>query len=220
MLYEAPPFSAGLFSLTARLRSDKTTYGSRAGCTPGGPSSFLASYPSPAIMKDLNAQHQGDLLQLVSFVIQGEEFGVDILKVQEIIRPLDITRVPNAPAFVEGVINLRGRIIPIVDLRARFGLPPRERDKDTRIVVVELDEQVTGFMMDAVKEVIRVDRNVIEPPPELAIGVDTDYLKGVAKLDDRLLILLDLEEVLSDEELHAVSAASDAAPKAAEPVAA
>ncbi len=162
-------------------------------------------------MQDHTAQHQGDLLQLVSFVIQNEEFGVDILKVQEIIRPMDITRVPNAPAFVEGVINLRGRIVPIVDLRARFGLPPREQGKDTRIVVVELHEQVTGFMMDAVKEVIRVDQDVIEPPPELAIGVDTEYLKGVAKLDDRLLILLDLEEVLSDDELHAVAAAADTA---------
>lgn len=172
-------------------------------------------------MQDHTVQHQGDLLQLVSFVIQNEEFGVDILKVQEIIRPMDITRVPNAPAFVEGVINLRGRIVPIVDLRARFGLPPREQDKDTRIVVVELHEQVTGFMMDAVKEVIRVDKAVIEPPPELAIGVDTDYLKGVAKLDDRLLILLDLEEVLSDDELHAVAAAAGTAeaatPEAAPP---
>jgi len=162
-------------------------------------------------MQDHTTQHQGDLLQLVSFVIQNEEFGVDILKVQEIIRPMDITRVPNAPTFVEGVINLRGRIVPIVDLRARFGLPPRAQDKDTRIVVVELHEQVTGFMMDAVKEVIRVDEDVIEPPPELAIGVDTEYLKGVAKLDDRLLILLDLEEVLSDDELHAVAAAADTA---------
>jgi len=162
-------------------------------------------------MQDHTTQHQGDLLQLVSFVIQNEEFGVDILKVQEIIRPMDITRVPNAPTFVEGVINLRGRIVPIVDLRARFGLPPRAQDKDTRIVVVELHEQVTGFMMDAVKEVIRVDEDVIEPPPELAIGVDTEYLKGVAKLDDRLLILLDLEEVLSDDELHAVAAATDTA---------
>ncbi len=148
-------------------------------------------------------------MQLVSFVIAEEEFGVDILKVQEIIRPPEITRVPNAPSFVEGVINLRGRIVPIVDLRARFGLPPREQDKDTRIVVVELEEQVTGFQMDAVKEVIRVEQDVIEPPPELAIGIDTDYLKGVAKLEERLLILLDLEEVLSENELIDMAEATE-----------
>ncbi len=160
-------------------------------------------------MSDLASQYQGDVLQLVSFVIAEEEFGVDILKVQEIIRPPEITRVPNAPSFVEGVINLRGRIVPIVDLRARFGLPPREQDKDTRIVVVELEEQVTGFQMDAVKEVIRVEQDVIEPPPELAIGIDTDYLKGVAKLEERLLILLDLEEVLSENELIDMAEATE-----------
>lgn len=152
-----------------------------------------------------------DLLQLVSFVIDSEEFGIDILKVQEIIRPVEITRVPNAPAFVEGVINLRGRIVPVVDLRKRFGLAEREQDQHTRIIVVELVDRVVGFMMDAVREVIRVDRSVIEPAPELAIGIDTDYIKGVAKLEDRLLILLDLEEVLTADERKAVQTAEEAA---------
>ncbi|GIV61228.1 MAG: chemotaxis protein CheW [Rhodothermaceae bacterium] len=149
------------------------------------------------------ATHSNDLLQLVSFVIENEEFGIDILNVQEIIRPVAITRVPNAPPFVEGVINLRGRIVPVVDLRKRFNLPPRPMDKNTRIVVVEMDGKVIGFMMDAVREVIRVSRDVIEPPPELTLGIDTHYISGVAKLDDRLLILLELEEVLSAEELQA-----------------
>ena len=148
--------------------------------------------------------HAADLLQLVSFVIENEEFGIDILRVQEIIRPVAITRVPNAPTFVEGVINLRGRIVPIVDLRKRFGLPERAHDKNTRIVVVELDEKVVGFVMDAVKEVIRVDRSVIEPPPDLTTGIDTSYIKGVAKLEDRLLILLELDEVLNEDEQSAL----------------
>ena len=152
-----------------------------------------------------------DLLQLVSFVIENEEFGIDILKVQEIIRPVEITRVPNSPAFVEGVINLRGRIVPVVDLRKRFGLPERDQDQHTRIIVVELVDRVVGFMMDAVKEVIRVDRRVIEPAPELAIGIDTDYIKGVAKLEDRLLILLELEEVLTEYEKDAVRDAEESA---------
>ena len=157
----------------------------------------------------------GDLLQLVSFVIENEEFGIDILKVQEIIRPVDITRVPNAPSFVEGVINLRGRIVPVIDMRKRFNLPERTRDQNTRIVVVELTDKVVGFIMDAVKEVIRVDRSVIEPPPDLAIGIDTHYIKGVAKLEDRLLILLELEEVLSVEEKKALRSSEDVAPRAA-----
>lgn len=154
-------------------------------------------------------------MQLVSFVIESEEFGIDILKVQEIIRPVDITRVPNAPSFVEGVINLRGRIVPVVDLRKRFGLAEREQDQHIRIIVVELIDKVVGFMVDAVREVIRVDRSVIEPPPDLAIGIDTHYIKGVAKLDDRLLILLELEEVLSAEEKKALRPVEDAAPRAA-----
>ena len=152
-----------------------------------------------------------DLLQLVSFVIENEEFGIDILRVQEIIRPVEITRVPNSPSFVEGVINLRGRIVPVVDLRKRFGLPEREQDQHTRIIVVELIDRVVGFMMDAVKEVIRVDRSVIEPAPELAIGIDTEYIKGGAKLEDRLLILLELEEVLTEDEKNAVRDAEESA---------
>ena len=157
------------------------------------------------------ATNGSDLLQLVSFVIEGEEFGIDILQVQEIIRPMQITRVPNAPAFVEGVINLRGKIVPVIDLRKRFGLRARARDKDTRIVVVELVENVVGFMMDAVREVIRVDPSVIEPPPDLAIGIDAQYIKGVAKLEDRLLILLELEEVLTEDEHEALQPAHAAA---------
>ena len=144
-----------------------------------------------------NPETVSDLLQLVSFVIEGEEFGIDILKVQEIIRPVPITRVPNAPAFVEGVINLRGRIVPVIDARKRFGLPARAMDESSRIVVVELTGKTVGFIMDAVREVIRVERGVIEPPPELAVGIDADYLSGVAKLEGpegsgRLLILLEI----------------------------
>lgn len=145
-----------------------------------------------------------ELLQLVSFVIEGEEFGIDILRVQEIIRPVPVTRVPNAPPFVEGVINLRGRIVPIIDARRRFGLPARAADDDSRIVVIELADRTVGFIMDAVREVIRIERGVIEPAPDLAVGVDADYISGVAKLDDRLLILLDVERVLSDDEQSAL----------------
>ena len=165
-------------------------------------------------MSDQESQ-QKDHRQLVSFVVNGEEFGVNILTVQEIIRPIDITRVPHAPAFVEGVINLRGRIIPVIDLRKRFDFPPRANDEDTRIVVLEMDQQVVGFVTDAVREVLRVDASTIEPAPELAVGIDAHYLRGVVKLEDRLLILLDLEGVLSDAEVRALDGLEGATPEGA-----
>jgi len=156
-----------------------------------------------------NESQKEDLRQFVSFIVGGEEFGVNILTVQEIIRPVDITRVPHAPDFVEGVINLRGRILPVIDLRTRFGFPERDRGEDTRIIVVEIGAQTIGFMTDAVQEVLRVDVTAIEPAPELAVGIDAGYLRGVAKLDERLLILLDLENLLSTEEAEALQGLED-----------
>jgi purine-binding chemotaxis protein CheW len=138
-----------------------------------------------------------ELLQLVSFEIGDEEFGVDILKVQEINRMLEVTRVPNAPEYVDGVINLRGKVIPIIDLRRRFGMARKEHDKNTRIVVVELSGKVVGFVVDAVSEVLRIPRSVTEPPPSLVAGIEAEYITAVGKLEDRLLILLDLEKVLA-----------------------
>lgn len=152
---------------------------------------------------DIKNASQGkseELLQLVSFNIGDEEFGVDILKVQEINRMLDVTRVPNAPEYVDGVINLRGKVIPIIDLRRRFGLERKEHDKNTRIVVVELSGKVVGFVVDAVSEVLRIPKSVTEQPPPIVAGIGADYITAVGKLEDRLLILLDLEKVLSLEE--------------------
>ncbi|MCL5268226.1 MAG: chemotaxis protein CheW [Bacteroidetes bacterium] len=152
-----------------------------------------------------NNQSNETIYQLVSFVVEDEEFGVDILKVQEIIRTVEITRVPKSPEFVEGVINLRGKIVPVIDLRRRFGIEKRERDNETRIIVVELTDKVVGFLVDKVKEVIRVEKSIIEPPPELTTSISSNYITGVAKLQDRLLILLDLDKVLSGEEQEHLS---------------
>ncbi|MBI5444886.1 MAG: chemotaxis protein CheW [Deltaproteobacteria bacterium] len=140
------------------------------------------------------------ILQLVTFHVGDEEFGVEILDVREINRMMDITRVPHAPEFVEGVINLRGQVIPVVDLRKRFGLSAGERDKNTRIVVVELGGSVVGFLVDSVSEVLRVSRAVVEPPPSIVGGIESDYIDGVVKLEDRLLILLDLQKLLNGGE--------------------
>jgi purine-binding chemotaxis protein CheW len=141
-----------------------------------------------------------EILQLVSFTIGQEEFGLDIQRIQEINRIVDITRVPNSPDFVSGVINLRGKVIPVVDLRKRFGFPPKESDKNTRIIVVELADMVVGFVVDAVREVIRIPKNITEPPPSIVAGIGSEYISAVAKLENRLLILLDLERILHEKE--------------------
>ncbi|WP_319759914.1 chemotaxis protein CheW [Maridesulfovibrio sp.] len=141
-----------------------------------------------------------ELIQLVTFSIGEEEFGVDILKVQEIIRTMEITKVPRAPQFVEGVINLRGKVIPIIDLRSKFGLQFREHDQHTRIIVIEINDMIVGFVVDSVSEVLRIPASTVEPPPPVVSGLESEYINGVGKLEDRLLILLDLNRLLSGEE--------------------
>lgn len=147
-----------------------------------------------------------ELLQLVTFSIGDEEFGVNILKVQEIIRTMEITKVPRAPDFVEGVINLRGKVIPIIDLRRRFGLAPKAHDKNTRIIVIEINNVIVGFVVDAVSEVLRIPASTVEPPPPVVAGVESDYISGVGQLQDRLLIMLDLDKLLSSEDMEMLSA--------------
>ena len=142
------------------------------------------------------------LLQLVTFSIGEEEFGVDILKVQEIIRTMEITKVPRAQDFIEGVINLHGKVIPIVDLRRRFGFSSKAHDKNTRIIVIEINNMIVGFVVDSVSEVLRIPVATVEPPPPVVAGVESEYISGVGKLQDRLLILLDLDKLLSCENME------------------
>ncbi len=152
--------------------------------------------------KEKAKNESSQLLQLVSFELNDEEFGIDILMVQEIIRMLQITKVPNSPDFVDGVINIRGRIIPVVDLRWKLGMLRKDHDKNTRIVVVEDRGQTVGFIVDAVTEVLRIPESVTEAPPELVAGVNSEFIKGVGKLEDRLLILIDIEKILNNSEKH------------------
>ncbi|NMC48556.1 MAG: purine-binding chemotaxis protein CheW [Desulfovibrio sp.] len=151
-------------------------------------------------MDETQKKQDAELMQLVTFSIGEEEFGVDILKVQEIIRMMEITKVPRAPDVVEGVINLRGKVIPIIDLRKRFGLSTRDHDKHTRIIVIEINNMIVGFVVDSVSEVLRIPSNTVEPPPPVVSGLESEYISGVGKLEDRLLILLDLDRLLSGEE--------------------
>jgi len=160
-------------------------------------------------------QADGELLQLVSFMVGTEEFAIPILSVQEINRMMQITKVPQSPEFIEGVINLRGKIIPVMDMRKRFGLGAAEENSDERIIVVEVSDRVIGFTVDRVNEVLRISSGIVEPPPTLVCGIDSDYVEGVGKLDDRLLILLNLERLFSGDELELMEQAAQAADSAA-----
>lgn len=150
-------------------------------------------------------------VQLVVFGLADESYGVHVLAVEEIIRLQEITAIPHAPDFVEGVINLRGRVIPVLDLRKRFGLPPAEATKSTRIVVVEASGMTVGLVVDSVDEVRNLPTETIEPPSPIVTTVDSDFLMGVGKLpagggQEQLVILLDLDRVTSVAERQALSA--------------
>ncbi|MHC1698293.1 MAG: chemotaxis protein CheW [Geobacteraceae bacterium] len=146
-------------------------------------------------------ESKAEIIQLVSFNLDREEYGVYVLKVREIIRITNVTRVPNTPYYVEGVINLRGKVIPIISLRKKFSLPEVENDKQTRIIVMDVDGDLMGFIVDSVSEVIRITSSEIQPPPIVVNGgVGQEYLSGVINRSDRLLVLLDLERVFSQAE--------------------
>jgi purine-binding chemotaxis protein CheW len=152
-----------------------------------------------------DSNEEGAVLQLVAFNIGEEEFSVPILNVQEIIRMSEITRVPHTSDFIGGVINLRGRVIPIVDLRSRFGIDRfDEGNSRGRIVVINSKERVVGLVVDSVSEILRMDKSIIEPPPDFMGTVNSDYINGVGKLKDRLIVLLNLEKVLDDGDVDNV----------------
>lgn len=150
------------------------------------------------ILKD--QQLSGERIQVVSFHLGSEEYGVDISQVQEIIRMVEITHVPRAPRFMEGVINLRGQLIPIIDLRTRFGMSRTDHTKSTRIVVTEIGSKKVGIIVDSVSEVINIPMEQVEDAPDMIAGVGTEYIQGVGKVGDRLIILLDLTMVITGEE--------------------
>lgn len=150
-----------------------------------------------------NLEEKERLKQLVGFIIGQELFGVDILMVQEIIRETPITPIPNSPDFIEGVINLRGNIIPVVDLRRRLNLRHIEAPLgNIWIMILNVEGRVTGFIVDAVTQVLKVPLASIKPPPEIVVaGLQSQYITGVCRIDQRLLILLDFNRILLVEEI-------------------
>jgi purine-binding chemotaxis protein CheW len=141
-------------------------------------------------------------LKVIVFTLAHEEYGIEVDKVRTIERMVPITRVPKTPAFVKGVINLRGIVIPVIDLRGRFGLPETELTDNSRIIIVAADDLEVGFVVDSANDVMDVMSDSIENPPEVLGGIKAKYLSGVAKIgDNRLLILLNLIEVLNRNEI-------------------
>ena len=148
-------------------------------------------------MSTTATQAQQDERQTVVFVLANEHYGVDVSVVLEIIRMVDVTPMPAAPDFVKGMINLRGRVIPVVDLRERFGFPAGAPDKDSRILVVEVAGEDIGIIVDAVSEVIRIPADSIEPAAFAAAGDRATFVEGIANTDGKLIILLDLAAALA-----------------------
>ena len=150
-----------------------------------------------------------DDLHLVTFRVGTELFGVPISAVQEIVRVPAIARIPQSPDFVEGVINLRGRVITVIDMRKRLGQPPVEPDSDmasrkARILVVEAEGRLVGVIVDEVAEVLRLAEDQTEPAPPMVAGLSNQYIRGVGKLKDDLLILIEIEKILTAEQLVAI----------------
>jgi purine-binding chemotaxis protein CheW len=148
-----------------------------------------------------NDDHKSKPLQQVCFKLGREEFGVDILKVREIVRYQQIARVPQTSDFIAGVINLRGNIIPVIDLRKKVGLPNLEKDGRTRIIVFYVGEKLVGMIVDQVDRVIRLRQDQIEPPPDIGLGKIQEFVSGVGKVEKGLFILLNTEKLLTDEEI-------------------
>lgn len=144
-------------------------------------------------------QRGSESTQFGTFLLGTEVFGVDILKMREIIRLVEITKVPRAESFIEGVINLRGKVIPVVNLRSRFKKPPKDFDKDTRIINIEIEDTVIGFIVDAIGHVRYLPTSSIEQAPVVASSVDTEYIAGVANADDQIFIILNVDKLISVE---------------------
>lgn len=140
------------------------------------------------------------LTQLISFMVGKEEYGLEILTVKEVIRIREITRIPKAPVFVKGIINLRGDVIPIIDLREKFGLEIQEYTTMTRVIIVEVDGKSIGMVVDSVSQVIRIEKDQVEPPPPLIGGISAEYLRGVGKIGEKLIIMLNIDKILTVDE--------------------
>ena len=166
----------------------------------------MSTATAEAVVQEQRHNETSGTMQLVSFRLAQEEYGIEITKVQEIILMGEITRVPQTPHYIKGLINLRSTVIPIVDLRLRFTLKEAEATDETRIMVVNVMGKTIGIIVDAVSEVLRISQEQIAPPPPTVAGLEKDYLTGLVKLESRMLIMLDIDKILGDEGDAAIDA--------------
>lgn len=151
-------------------------------------------------IKDGQHLKKKDFLHVVSFRLRHEEYAIEITKVKEIILLEGITRIPQVPEFIEGIINLRGNVIPIIDLRKRFGLSADERTEHTRIIVTRMEGRIIGLIVDSVSQVMKIPKVDVQPSPDAIASVAGEYILGIGKVDERMIILLDIERILSESE--------------------
>lgn len=142
--------------------------------------------------------------KFLTFVLGDEIYGIEILRAREIICLMNITTVPQTPDYMKGVINLRGKVIPVIDLRLKFSMPEEEHTKETCIIVTEVNNSSIGIIVDSVSEVSDIGSGEIEDAPQFGQGIDTDFIMGLGKVKEKIIILLDIEEVLSSEDLEIV----------------
>lgn len=164
-----------------------------------------------AVDNDPAGSEGAALAQVVSFRLANEQYGLDIMSVQEIILMGSITEIPEVPEYIRGLINLRGKVIPIVDLRKRFRLQASPPNEHTRIIVVIAGGQIFGVVVDAVNEVLRLDAQEIEPAPKGITGLDSAYIKGLVKMPDKIMILLEMDRIMSHDDQVAVAKSETAA---------
>lgn len=159
--------------------------------------------------RDARRVQRNDSLQIVSFKLDDDEYGVEITKVKEIILHEGVTKVPQMPDFIVGIINLRGNVIPVIDLRERFGLARSERDDQTRIMVTRMESRIVGMIVDSVSQVMKIPKSNIQPPPSTIAGLAGKYLQGIGKIDEKMIMLLDIERIMSANERVSLTRTSD-----------
>lgn len=155
------------------------------------------------------AMTAADLREYLTFTLGDEEYGVDILKVQEIRGYDTVTKIPDAPAFIKGVINLRGTIVPVVDLRIKFHLGTADYNQFTVMIILNIEKRVVGVVVDSVSDVMHLSAENIRPAPEFGGAMDTRFITGLGTLEDRMLILVDIEKLLRSEDMALLPATAD-----------
>ena len=187
---------------------------------------MTTSPPIAATLSELTTQERVQADKYLSFSLGSENYGLEILKVREIIGIIDITPLPQTPDYVKGVINLRGKIIPVIALRTKFGLPSVEHTDATCVIVVEVrftdsTEQFSiGVIVDTVNEVLDIQREQIEPAPDFGCDVSTEFILGIGKVDEKVVILLDIDKLMTESEVKALNSAATGADGATSPTSA